>query len=55
MEHLVTSHIMKHADANNIMYPLQHRFRRGYPVKRNYKSLLMTFQKTLTRESKQIV
>jgi hypothetical protein len=29
MEHLVTSHIMKHADANNIMYPLQHGFRRG--------------------------
>ena len=29
MEHLVTSPIMKHADANNIMYPLQHGFRRG--------------------------
>ena len=29
MEHLVTSHIMKHVDVNNIMYPLQHGFRRG--------------------------
>ena len=25
----MTSHIMKHADANDIMYPLQYRFRRG--------------------------
>jgi hypothetical protein len=29
MEHLVTSHIMKHADAHNIMYPLQYGFKRG--------------------------
>ena len=29
MEHIITSHIMNHADANNIMYPLQHGFRRG--------------------------
>jgi hypothetical protein len=29
MEHLVTSHILKHDDANNIMHPLQHGFRWG--------------------------
>ena len=29
MEHIVTSHIMSHADAQNIMYPLQHGFQRG--------------------------
>ena len=29
MEHIVTSHIMTHADNNNILYPLQHGFRRG--------------------------
>ena len=27
IEHIVTSHIMKHAEANNILYPLQHGFR----------------------------
>ena len=27
MEYIVTSHIMSHADRNNIMYPLQHGFR----------------------------
>ena len=26
MEHIVTSHIMNHADKNNILYPLQHDF-----------------------------
>ena len=29
MEHIVTSHIMTHADTHNIMYPLQHGFQRG--------------------------
>jgi hypothetical protein len=29
LEHIITSHIMNHADNNNIMYPLQHGFRRG--------------------------
>ena len=29
MEHIVTSHIMIHADNNNILYPLQHGFQRG--------------------------
>jgi NAD-dependent SIR2 family protein deacetylase len=24
MEHIITSHIMKHADTHNILYPLQH-------------------------------
>ncbi|VDI38609.1 Hypothetical predicted protein [Mytilus galloprovincialis] len=27
IEHIVTSHIMKHAEAVNILYPLQHGFR----------------------------
>ena len=27
MEHIVTSHIMKHSENNNILYPLQHGFR----------------------------
>ena len=27
MEHIVTSHIMRHADDQNILYPLQHGFR----------------------------
>ena len=27
MEHIVTSHIMRHADDQNIVYPLQHGFR----------------------------
>ena len=29
IEHIVTSHIMSHADKHNILYPLQHGFRRG--------------------------
>ena len=29
MEHIITSHIMKHADTHNILYPLQHGFRKG--------------------------
>ena len=29
MEHVVTSHIMNHADKNNILYPLQHGFRKN--------------------------
>lgn len=28
MEDIITSHIMNHADKNNILYPLQHGFRR---------------------------
>ena len=28
MEHIITSHIMKHASRQNIMYPLQHGFRK---------------------------
>ena len=28
MEHIITSHIMNHADKNNNLYPLQHGFRR---------------------------
>ena len=29
MEHIITSHIMSHANAQNIMYPFQHGFQRG--------------------------
>jgi hypothetical protein len=29
MEHIITSHIMKHADTHNILYPLQHGFQKG--------------------------
>jgi hypothetical protein len=29
MEHIINSHIMKHADTHNILYPLQHGFRKG--------------------------
>ena len=29
MEHVITSHIMQHADRNNILYPLQHGYRRN--------------------------
>ena len=29
MEHVITSHIMKHAEKNNILYPLQHGFRKN--------------------------
>lgn len=30
MEHTVTNHLMKHADNNNILYPLQHGGKRSY-------------------------
>ena len=33
MEHIVTSHIMRHAEQNNILYPLQHGFRSGRSCK----------------------
>ena len=29
LEHIIVKHIMKHADNHNILYPLQHGFRRG--------------------------
>lgn len=29
MEHIITTHIMSHANTQNIMYPLQHGFQRG--------------------------
>ena len=29
MEHIITSHMMSHANIQNIMYPLQHGFQRG--------------------------
>jgi hypothetical protein len=39
MEHIVTSHIMSHADRNNILYPLQH----GFRSKRSCKTQLLEF------------
>jgi hypothetical protein len=30
MEHILASKIMKHGEENNILYPLQHRFRKGH-------------------------
>ena len=39
MEHIVTSHIMGHADRNNILYPLQH----GFRCKRSCETQLIEF------------
>ena len=36
IEHIVTSHIMRHAERNNILYPLQHVSEASNPVKPNY-------------------
>ena len=47
MEHLVTSHIMKHVDANNIMYPLQHGFRRGLSCEMQLLEFIDDISKTL--------
>jgi hypothetical protein len=30
MEHILASKIMKHGEENNILYPLQHGFRKGH-------------------------
>ena len=39
MEHIITSHIMNHADKNNILYPLQH----GFWSKRSCETQLIEF------------
>lgn len=39
MEHIVTSHIMDHANRNNILYPLQH----GFRSKRSCETQLIEF------------
>jgi hypothetical protein len=39
MEHIITSHIMNHADKNNILYPLQH----GFRSKRSCETQLIEF------------
>ena len=39
MEHILTSHIMRHADDQNIVYPLQH----GFRSKRSEESQLIEF------------
>ena len=44
MEHIVTSHIMNHADKNNILYPLQ----RGFRSKRSCETQLIEFIDEIT-------
>jgi len=44
MEHIVTSHIMKFAESNNILYPLQHGFRKG----RSCETQLLEFTDDIT-------
>ena len=39
MEYVTASSIMEHGEANNILYPLQHGFRRG----RSYETKLLQF------------
>ena len=45
MEHIVTSHIMSHADQNNILYPLQH----GFRSKRSCETQLLEFVDDVTK------
>ena len=45
MEHIVTSHIMHHAEENNILYPLQH----GFRSKRSCETQLLECIHDLTR------
>ena len=44
MVHIVTSHIMNHADKNNILYPLQH----GFRSKRSCETQLIEFVDEIT-------
>jgi hypothetical protein len=44
IEHIVTSHIMRHAERNNILYPLQH----GFRSKRSCETLLLECIDNLT-------
>ena len=43
MEHIVTKHIMKHLECNNILYKLQH----GFRAKRSTQTQLLTFVQDL--------
>ena len=52
IEHIVTKHIMKHLECNNILYKLQH----GFRAKRSTETQLLTFVQDLyknLRDSKQ--
>ena len=40
MEHVIASQLMNHGEKNNILYPLQHGFRRG----RSYETQLTTYR-----------
>ena len=53
MEHLVTSHIMKHVDATNIMYPLQLRFRRGLSCEMQLLEFIDDISKNLDTSARQ--
>ena len=44
-EHIVTSHIMKHAERSNILFPLQHGFRKG----RSCETQLIEFTDDITK------
>ena len=43
MEHIVTKHIMKHLEYNNILYKLQH----GFRAKHSTETQLLTFVQDL--------
>ena len=45
MEHIVTSHIMNHADKNSILYPLQH----GFRSQRSCETQLVEFVEDITQ------
>jgi hypothetical protein len=45
LEHIITSHIMKHADRLNILYPLQH----GFRSKRSCETQLIEFVDDITK------
>ena len=45
IEHIVTSHIMKHADQHQILYPLQH----GFRTKRSCETQLIEFVDDITK------
>ena len=46
MEHIVTSHIMKHLESNNILYDLQHGFRHSRSCETQLLSFIQELQST---------
>ena len=49
MEHVIVSKLMNHGEQNNILYPLQHGFKRGRSCERQLIDLLMTYEKKVYR------